>query len=280
MLSAAGYSPEQIAEMKKTDMQYHLHPVSALVDMKSWGGPRILCEAVDPIRVRDIDGRVILDAGSGLYCNNLGFQREEIAQVAYDQMMKLNYVQTYNGFSHPGVISLSKTISDMVPVDDAMICYMLGGADSNDTAYKIARVYWDYMGQPDKNFIISRNKAYHGVSYGSLSATQFEGLQDGFEPLLPGFDHIVEPHCYFCPFGLEKDSCSLKCALALEEKILELGPENVAGFTAEPIIGAGGVIVPPAGYYEKVRAICDRYNILLIADEVIDLFLPVLLPVL
>ncbi len=272
MSDAAGYSPAQIEDMKKTDMQYHLHPTSSFVDIKGWGGPRIVCEAVDAIRVRDVDGRVVIDSGSGLYCNNLGFGREEIAQVAHDQMMKLNFVQTFNGFSHPGVIALSETISKMVPVDDAKICYMLGGADSNDTAYKIARIYWDLMGEPDKNFIISRNKAYHGVSYGALSATRFEGLQDGFEPLLPGFDYIAEPHCYFCPFGKERESCGLECALSLEDKILELGAKNVAGFTAEPIIGAGGVIVPPPGYYETVREICDRHNILLIMDEVITAF--------
>jgi putrescine aminotransferase len=272
MKNAAGFTQEQIAEMKDTDLRYHLHPTSSFVDIKSWGGPRVICEAVDDIRMRDVDGRVVIDAGSGLYCNNLGFQRAEVAQVAYDQMMKLNYFQTFNGFSHPGVISLSKTISDMVPMDDAKICYMLGGADSNDSGYKIARFYWDCLGRPDKNFIISRSKAYHGVSYGALSATQFEGLQDGFEPLLPGFDHILEPHCYFCPFGLDKESCSLECATALEEKILELGPENVAAFTAEPIIGAGGVIVPPPGYYQQIREICDRHDVLFITDEVVTAF--------
>lgn len=262
------YSSEQIDQMKKDDLQYFLHPTGSITDMEAWGGPRIIAEG-EGIHVKSAEGKTYIDCGAGLWLNNVGYGRTELADAAKEQMEKLFYFQTFNGYSHPPVIELAKKVSGMIPVDNAQIFFTSGGSESNDTAYKLARIYWYLLGETHKNHIIGRTKAYHGVSYGALSATSLPGFWDGFRPLVPNFHHIPHPHCYFCPFGKEQTTCQLECADALEEKILELGQENVAAFTAEPVIGTGGAIVPPGGYYQRIKEICTKYDILFIADEVI-----------
>ncbi|WP_045573850.1 aspartate aminotransferase family protein [Desulfosporosinus sp. I2] len=257
--------------MKKDDMRYFLHPTSSIDDMESWGGPKIIEEG-NGIRIKSVEGKTYIDCGSGLWLNNVGYGRTELAEVAKKQMEKLSYFQTFNGYSHPLVIELAKKVAGMIPMDNPRIFFTSGGSESNDTAYKLARIYWYLQGNPSKNHIIARTKAYHGVSYGAVSATSLPGFWDGFRPLVPAFHHINHPHCYFCPWGKEQGRCDLECAAALEEKILELGQDNVAAFTAEPVIGTGGAIVPPDGYYQRIREICDKYDVLFIADEVITGF--------
>ncbi|MHB1407053.1 MAG: aminotransferase family protein [Desulfitobacteriaceae bacterium] len=262
------YTQAQIEQMQKDDMQYHLHPTTVITDMEAWGGPRIIEEG-SGIRIKSVEGKTYIDCGAGLWLNNVGMGRTELAEVAKEQMEKLCYFQSFNGFSHPNVIDLAKKVSSMVPIDNARIFFTSGGSESNDTAYKLARVYWYLKGKQTKNNIIGRTRAYHGVSYGALSATSLPGFWDGFGPLVPNFHHIPHPHCYFCPWGKEKGSCGLECAEALEQKILEVGADNVAAFTAEPVIGTGGAIVPPEGYYQRIREICTKHEVLFIADEVI-----------
>ncbi|WP_243454460.1 aspartate aminotransferase family protein [Desulfosporosinus fructosivorans] len=265
------YTETQIEQMKKDDMRYFLHPTSSIFDMESWGGPKIIEEG-NGIRVKSVEGEIYIDCGAGLWLNNVGYGRTELAEVAKKQMEKLFYFQTFNGYSHPLAIEMAKKVAEMIPMDNPRIFFTSGGSESNDTAFKLARMYWYLQGKPNKNHIIARTKAYHGVSYGALSATSLPGFWDGFRPLVPAFQHIEHPHCYFCPWGKEQGSCNLECAEALEEKILELGQDNVAAFTAEPVIGTGGAIVPPKGYYQRIREICDKYDVLFIADEVITGF--------
>ncbi|AET66802.1 adenosylmethionine-8-amino-7-oxononanoate aminotransferase [Desulfosporosinus orientis DSM 765] len=267
----ASYTDTQIEAMKKDDLRYFLHPTSSIVDMESWGGPKIIEEGCG-IRLKSIEGKTIIDCGAGLWLNNVGLGRTELAEAAKQQMEKLSYFQTFNGYSHPLVIETAKKVAGMIPMDNPRIFFTSGGSESNDTAYKLARMYWYLQGKPNKHHIIARTKAYHGVSYGAVSATSLPGFWDGFRPLVPAFHHIEHPHCYFCPWGKEQDQCNLECAEALEEKIIELGKENVAAFTAEPIIGTGGAIVPPDGYYQRIHEICDKYDVLFIADEVITGF--------
>ena len=265
------YTEDQIEQMKKDDMRYFLHPTTSITDMESWGGPKIIEEG-DGIRIKSVEGKAYIDCGAGLWLNNVGFGSTELAEVAKKQMEKLSFFQTFNGYSHPLVIELAKKVAGMIPMDNPRIFFTSGGSESNDTAYKLARMYWYLQGKPCKNHIIARTKAYHGVSYGAVSATSLPGFWDGFRPLVPAFHHIDHPHCYFCPWGKEQGSCDLECAVALEEKILEVGKDNVAAFTAEPVIGTGGAIVPPDGYYQRIRGICDKYNVLFIADEVVTGF--------
>lgn len=262
------YTDSQIDQMKKDDLRYFLHPTSSIADMEAWGGPRIIAEG-DGLRVKSVEGKTYIDCGAGLWLNNVGFGRKELAEAAKSQMEKLFYFQSFNGYSHPLAIDLAKKVAGMIPVDNPRIFFTSGGSESNDTAYKLARMYWYLRGKPEKHHIIARTKAYHGVSYGAVSATSLPGYWDGFRPLVPAFHHIGHPHCYFCPWGKDQGSCGLECTGALEQKILELGKDNVAAFVAEPVIGTGGAIVPPDGYYQKIREICDRYDVLFVADEVI-----------
>ena len=271
MVMVTVYTEDQIEQMKKDDMRYFLHPTSSMSDMESWGGPKIIDEG-DGIRIKSVEGKTYIDCGAGLWLNNVGYGRTELAEVAKNQMERLSFFQTFNGYSHPSAIEMAKKIACMIPMDEPRVFFTSGGSESNDTAYKLARLYWYLQGQPNKNHIIARTKAYHGVSYGALSATSLPGFWDGFRPLVPAFHHIDHPHCYFCPWGKDQGSCDLECAGALEEKILELGKDNVAAFTAEPVIGTGGGIVPPDGYYQRIREICDKYDVLFIADEVITGF--------
>ncbi len=265
------YTEDQIVQMKQDDMRYFLHPTSSISDMESWGGPKIIEEG-DGIRVKSVEGKTYIDCGAGLWLNNVGYGRTELAEVAKIQMEKLAFFQAFNGYSHPSAIEAAKKIAGMIPMDNPRIFFTSGGSESNDTAYKLARLYWHLQEQPNKKHIIARTKAYHGVSYGALSATSLPGFWEGFGPLVPAFHHIGHPHCYFCPWGKDQGRCDLECAEALKEKILELGQDNVAAFTAEPVIGTGGGIVPPDGYYQRIREICDQYDVLFIADEVITGF--------
>lgn len=271
MVMVTVYTEDQINQMKKDDMRYFLHPTSSISDMESWGGPKIIDEGCG-IRVKSVEGKTYIDCGAGLWLNNVGYGRTELAEVAKKQMEKLSFFQTFNGYSHPLAIQTAKKIAGMISMDNPRIFFTSGGSESNDTAYKLARMHWYLQGKPNKNHIIARTKAYHGVSYGALSATSLPGFWDGFRPLVPAFHHIDHPHCYFCAWGKEQDRCDLECAGALEEKILEIGQDNVAAFTAEPVIGTGGGIVPPDGYYQRIREICDKYDVLFIADEVITGF--------
>lgn len=264
------FSKEKINELKKADIENHFHPTTNIAELIE-KGPKIIVEGKG-CRVTDIDGKSYIDGGAGLWLNNVGYGRNEIVEAAKEQMEKLHYIHGFNGFSNVPAIELATKLASMVPVEDAKIFFTNDGSESNDTAYKIARLHFYHKGQPQKNQIIGRRLAYHGLNFGGLSATNLPNFAVGFGPLLPGFHHIEPPYCYKCPWGKELSNCSLECANALEEKISELGKENVAAFSAEPISGAGGVIMPPPGYYEKIREICDKNDVLYISDEVISAF--------
>jgi putrescine aminotransferase len=266
-LIMTAYTENQIKALKKDDLEYFLHPSSSIRDLEK-NGPKIMTEGKG-VYVTDIEGITRIDAGAGLWLNNVGYGREELGEVAKQQMKKLNYFQAFGGYSHPMVIELARKIALMLPMERPKVFFTSGGSESNDTAYKLARHYWWIKGQPQKINIISRNFAYHGVSCGALAATGLKSNREGFKPMMPGFFHVDPPYCYKCPYGKEKGQCQLECALAVEEKILELGPETVAAFTGEPVMGTGGVFVPPAGYLPKIKEICDRYQVLYIDDEVI-----------
>ncbi|MDD4752699.1 MAG: aspartate aminotransferase family protein [Desulfitobacteriaceae bacterium] len=263
----ASYTREQIEELKKADVKYFLHPSSSITDLEK-NGPKIIVEGKG-IYVTDVEGVTRIDVGAGLWLNNVGYGRAELGEVAKEQATKLNYFQAFGGYSHPSVIELAKKVAQMLPMDNPKVFFTSGGSESNDTAYKLARHYWWIKGQPKKINIISRNFAYHGVSCGALAATGLKANREGFEPLMPGFHHVEPPYCYKCPFGKKLECCNLECADAVEKKVLELGPETVAAFTGEPIMGTGGVFVPPAGYLKKIKAICDKYDMLYLDDEVI-----------
>jgi putrescine---pyruvate transaminase len=254
----------------RDDLSYILHPATML-KAHSEEGPTILVEG-HGIYVKDLEGRQFIDGLAGLWNVNIGHGRTEIGDVVREQIGKLAFAPSFFGFSNLPSIELAKRLIDMTPPHLTRVFYTSGGSETNESAFKIARYYFKLNGQPERFKIISRNQAYHGVSMGALSATGIQGHRDMAAPLVPGFSFIPAPHCYRCELGLRYPTCELACARALEEHLLEEGPDTVAAFIGEPIMGAGGAIVPPPEYWPMIEAICRKYGVLLILDEVITGF--------
>ena len=219
----------------------------------------------------DAEGREYLDAYSALWNVNVGYGRQEIADAVYEQIQKLPYYP-HSQINVPATV-LAEQLAACLPGDLNHVYFSNSGSEANETAIKIARQYGrqTYPGQ-NRYKIISRYRGYHGFTYGAMSATGQARRRKPFEPLVPGFLHAHPPYCYRCPIGLEYPSCGTECADEIERMIRWEGPETVIGVIAEPIIGGGGVIVPPDEYFPKLRQICDDYGLLLILDEVITGF--------
>ncbi len=264
------FSSEEIHALKKADQDCYLHPTSSIWILQE-KGPKIIAKGKG-CKVWDVDGKEYYDATAALWYSSVGHCRPDLTLAAKEQLDQLEAYHSFNEFANVPAIRLAQKVSQMVPVEDAKIFFTSSGSESNDTIFKMVRFYWYLKGQDSKDYIITRNRAYHGVSCGAVCATRLPGFHEGFEPLLPGFDNIDPPYCYQCPWDKEVDTCSLECATALEEKIIELGKDKVAAFVSEPVIGTGGVIVPPPGYFEKIRQICTDNDVLFIADEVINAF--------
>ena len=210
-----------------------------------------------------VDGKEYIDGLSCLWNVAIGHGNEEMADAAFAQMRELQYANNYTGFSNIPAIQLATKISEITYPDLNAVFFTSGGAESNESAFKTARWYWKMVGKPEKTKVISRMFGYHGVTLAAMSATGLPVFWPPFEPRVPGFVHINPPY----PWMFETDG-----AEELEKKILEEGPETVAAFIAEPVMGAGGVVPPPDDYFPRVRAICDKYEVLFIADEVITGF--------
>ncbi len=222
--------------------------------------------------ITDADGREYLDGLAGLWNVNVGHGRTELADAARDQMSTLAYATAYAGSSNYQAIALAERLSGLVYPSINAFYFTSGGAEATDTSIKTARFYWKATGKPDKVKVISRRRAYHGLTLAAMSATGLAAFWPMFEPRMPGFVHIDAPDPY--RFTHDDPSISLGVAAAnqLEAAILREGPDTVAAFIAEPVQGAGGVIIPPADYFPRVREICDRYDVLFISDEVITGF--------
>jgi putrescine aminotransferase len=254
----------------RDDLAYILHPVTALQTHHA-EGPRILVEG-QGIYVRDLEGRQFIDGLSGLWNVNIGHGRAAIGEAVREQIGKLAFAPSFFGFSNLPAIELAGKLIAMTPPRLTRVFYTSGGSETNESALKMARYYFKLNGQPQRVKIISRHQAYHGMSMGALSATGIARQREMAEPLVPGFSFIPAPYCYRCELGLRYPSCELACAKALEQKIQEEGPDAVAAFIGEPIMGAGGAIVPPPEYWPTIEEICRRYGVLLILDEVITGF--------
>jgi putrescine aminotransferase len=257
-------------EWYRDDLAYILHPATAL---KAHGqaGATILVEG-HGIYVQDLHGRQFIDGLAGLWNVNIGHGRTEIGDAVREQIGRLAFAPSFFGFSNLPSIALAKKLIDLTPPQLTRVFYTSGGSETNESAFKIARYYFKLNGQPQRFKIISRHQAYHGVSMGALSATGIQPYRDMASPLVPGFSFIPAPYCYRCELGLSYPACELACARALEQTLQEEGPDTVAAFIGEPIMGAGGAIVPPPEYWPMIEAICRKYGVLLILDEVITGF--------
>ena len=255
------------AELQALDAAHHMHPFTASTELGEKGA-RIITQA-NGVYLADSDGERILDAMSGLWCVNIGYGRKELADVASAQMNQLPYYNTFFQTSHPPVIALAARLAELMPGDLNHVFFAGSGSEANDTNIRMVRHYWAIKDKPTKKTIISRKNAYHGSSMGSASLGGMQGMHAQGGMPIPDITHIDQPHWYSEGGDLTPEEFGLKCARALEAEIDRLGEDNVAAFIAEPIQGAGAVIIPAETYWPEIQRICDEREILLIADEVI-----------
>jgi adenosylmethionine-8-amino-7-oxononanoate aminotransferase len=247
------------------DQAHLIHPLHHPVDT---GAPRIFTEGRGAMLYTN-DGKEWIDGLSCLWNVNIGHGRKELADAAQVQMAKLAYASAYAGFSNEPAIRLAEKIVSHAYSNSAAVYFTTGGAESNESAFKFARYHWKRMGKPNKVKIISRVYGYHGVTFAAMSATSLPGYQKMFGPMVPNFLQVPPPYPYRWPGN---GDAGIGAADAVEEAILTNGADTVAAIICEPVMGAGGVIVPPASYFPRLREICDRHDVLLIADEVITGF--------
>jgi adenosylmethionine-8-amino-7-oxononanoate aminotransferase len=251
------------------DRRHLLHP---LHHPSAHEDPLVM-ESGQGVWVRAMDGREFIDGLAGLWNVLVGHGRSELAEAAGKQMAQLAYFSNYVGAANVPAIELADRLAGFAYRSLNTTYFTSGGAEANESAFKTVRYYWKRMGKPDKVKVIARERAYHGVTLAAMSATGMAAYWPMFEPRVPNFLHIHAPDPYRYGGEVQSgESVGQAAARALEEVIVREGPDTVGAFIAEPVQGAGGVIVPPDDYFPRVREICDRYDVLLIADEVITGF--------
>lgn len=250
------------------DQAHLMHP---LHHPSAYAGTRVWVKG-EGARITDSTGREYLDGLSGLWNVNIGHGRRELADAAQAQMSTLAFHSAYAGGTNEPAIRLAERLSGLVYPSINTFFFTSGGAESSESSFKTARFYWKALGKPGKTKVISRHRAYHGLTLAAMSATGLPAFWPMFEPRTPGFSHIEAPDPYRFVHTDTSVSLGVAAANKLEEAILAEGPDTVAAFIAEPVQGAGGVIIPPADYFPRIRAICDQYDVLLIADDVITGF--------
>lgn len=237
-------------ELVELDKRHFIHPTSNMKQLQEEGPTFIFTEG-EGIYLKDVEGRKLIDSLSSLWNVNIGHGREELGEVAKEQMGKLAFTSAFSNWSHEPVIRLAAEVAKWTPGDLNVTFFTSGGSEANDTAFKTVRHYWKIQGRPEKKKIISRKKSYHGVAMGATSAT---GI-----PEFHTFTTSIAPDFHYVDSTIE----------SLKEVIEKEGADTIAAFISEPVQGSGGVNLPPKGYFEEVRRICDENDILMISDEVI-----------
>ncbi len=254
-------------EWQALSRDHHLPPFTDYKQLNEKGA-RIITKA-EGVYIWDSEGNKILDAMAGLWCVNVGYGREELVQAATRQMRELPFYNLFFQTAHPPVVELAKAIADVAPEGMNHVFFTGSGSEANDTVLRMVRHYWATKGQPQKKVVIGRWNGYHGPTVAVVSLDGMKALHEQGDFPIPGIVHIAQPYWYGEGGDMSPDEFGVWAAEQLEKKILEVGEENVAAFIAEPIQGAGGVIVPPDTYWPKIREILAKYDILFIADEVI-----------
>ncbi|NWL47436.1 aspartate aminotransferase family protein [Pseudomonas hunanensis] len=250
------------------DIAFHIHSQTNL-SVHEQVGPTVMVRG-EGIYTWDDKGKRYLDAMSGMWSAALGYSEERLTKAALRQMQELPYHQNFAHRSTEPAIQLAERLIQLAPVPMSKVLFACSGSEANDTAIKLAWYYWSAVGQPQRRKIISRNRAYHGTTVASASLTGLPHLHQDFGLPLPGFLHVTCPHYYREGLpGESEEAFSTRLADELEALILREGAETIAAFFAEPLMGTGGVITPPAGYFEKIQKVLKRHSILLVADEVI-----------
>ena len=249
------------------DAAHFLHPFTDFQALAKKGA-RIITRA-DGIYLWDSDGQQILDAMSGLWCVNVGYGQTALVDAAAKQLRELPFYNAFFQTATPPAIELAELLAQVSPPGFEHVFFTNSGSEGNDTVVRMVRRYWDILGQPDRQVIISRNNAYHGSTMAGASLGGMAGMHAQGGLPIPNISHIDQPYWVEHGQGMSRDEFGLKAAGWLEEKIRAIGAEKVAAFIGEPIQGAGGVIIPPDTYWPEIQRICDQHGILLVSDEVI-----------
>src|SRR5579863_10124391 len=252
-------------ELLESDRRFLVHPLHHPEEHKA----PLMVDSGEGAMLHLNDGRDVIDGLAGLWNVNVGHGRGVLADAASAQMKKIAYASAYVGATNEPAVRLAEKIVGHAYPSSSGVYYTTAGAESNESAFKTARYYWKVQDKPNKTKIISRIHAYHGVTMAAMSATGMAVYHKMFGPLVPGFIQVAAPYAYRWQGNEEPGEGA---AAAVEQAILKEGPDTVAGVICEPVMGAGGVIVPPASYFPKLREICDKYEVLLLADEVITGF--------
>ena len=255
------------SELQRIDAAHHLHPFTDTAELNSVGSSVIV--KADGVWLQDSDGNRILDGMAGLWCVNIGHGRKEIAEAVRQQMRDLSYYNTFFNTTHPPAAELSEKVTQLAPAKFNHVFFTSSGSEANDTVIRMARTYWDIMGKPSKTTIISRWNAYHGSTLAGASLGGMKKMHEQGDLPVGGIHHINQPYWFGEGGELEPGEFGLKVARELETAIDQLGEDHVAAFIAEPIQGAGGVIIPPDTYWPEINRICQERDILLVVDEVI-----------
>jgi putrescine aminotransferase len=248
------------------DSSHYLHPFTDFKELAARGS-RIITRARGPY-IYDAEGREILDAMAGLWCVSLGYGQDRIAEAVYRQLQELPYYNSFFQCAHPPAIELASRLCEVAPENFSNVFFAGSGSEANDTQLRIVRRYWDLCERPDKRYVISRRNAYHGSTIAGASLGGMGFMHKQFETL-SYVTHVDQPYWYGEGGDMDPEAFGRQAAASLERRIAELGADNVAAFIAEPVQGAGGVIVPPASYWPEIQRICREQDILLITDEVI-----------
>ena len=257
-----------LSNLAVRDVETLVHPYVNLATFRETGP--LIIERGKGIYVYDTEGKPYIEGMAGLWCTALGYGNEELVEAAATQMRKLSFAHLFTGRSHDPAIELAEKLKEIAPVPISKVFFCNSGSEANDTQVKLVWYLNNARGRPQKKKIISRIKAYHGVTVAAASLTGLPGNHRDFDVPLPGFLHTGCPHHYrFAHAGESEEAFASRLADELEAMIVKEGPETVAAFIAEPVMGAGGVIVPPRTYFQKVMAVCARHDVFVISDEVI-----------
>ena len=268
---SAHLKTNQTERWQKLDATHHVHPFTDHAQLAK-KGVRVITRG-EGVYLWDSEGQRLLDGMAGLWCCQLGYGNEALAQAGYQALKDLPFYNTFFQTTHPYVVDLSEKLSSLTPEGIETFFFANSGSEANDTAVKFIRYYWNLQNKPNKKVILSRDLAYHGSTNMAASLTGLKFMHPQFDLPLPGIEHVSPPpHWYKFGGDLSPDDFGLHVADATEQAILRIGPENVAAFIGEPVMGAGGVMVPPDTYWPAVQEVCRKYDVLIWADEVITGF--------
>lgn len=254
-------------QLQTMDARHHLHPFTDTAELNAKGA-RVITKA-EGVFLTDSEGNKILDGMAGLWCVNIGYGREELAQAAYRQMQQLPYYNTFFQTTHPPAVELAESLAKITPGNLNRVFFAGSGSEANDTNIRLARHYWASMGKPEKKTIIARKNGYHGSTMGAASLGGMAGMHAQGGMPIPDIHHINQPYWYREGGDSDPEDFAIARARELETAIHTLGEDKVAAFIGEQVQGAGGVIIPHPAYWREIQRICDAHEILLIADEVI-----------